>query len=92
MLAVFASFERDLISERTRSALAAARARGARLGRQPLLPDAVLERVVRLHHRGLSLRVIADRLNREGVPAPAGGAWNHASVRRVVLRADRAKA
>ncbi len=35
VLSVLAAFERDLISERTRSGLAAARARGKKLGRQP---------------------------------------------------------
>lgn len=37
VLATFAQFERRLISERTRDALAAARARGIRLGRPPRL-------------------------------------------------------
>lgn len=36
ILAVFASFERDLISERTRDGLAVARAAGVRFGRRPL--------------------------------------------------------
>ncbi len=35
MLAGIAQFERDLISERVKSGLAAAKARGKRLGRQP---------------------------------------------------------
>ena len=35
MLAGIAQFERDLLSERVKSGLAAARARGKRLGRQP---------------------------------------------------------
>ncbi len=38
MLAGIAQFERDLLSERVRSGLAAARARGKRLGRQPARP------------------------------------------------------
>jgi DNA invertase Pin-like site-specific DNA recombinase len=89
MLAVFAQWERDTISERTCQALAAARARGARLGRPPLLSDDVLEQVRGMRRRGLSLRVIAERLNAAGVAAPAGGCWNHSAVRRVVLRAER---
>jgi DNA invertase Pin-like site-specific DNA recombinase len=35
MLAGIAQFERDLLSERVKSGLAAARARGKKLGRQP---------------------------------------------------------
>jgi DNA invertase Pin-like site-specific DNA recombinase len=89
MLAVFAQWERDTISERTCQALAAARARGVRLGRPPLLSEDVLDQVRRLRRRGFPLRVIADRLNAEGVSAPAGGSWNHSAVRRVVLRAER---
>jgi DNA invertase Pin-like site-specific DNA recombinase len=88
MLAVFAQWERDVISERTCQALAAARARGVRLGRPPLLPDHVLEQVAQLRRCGLPLRTIADRMNAAGVPAPAGGAWNHSTVRRVALRAE----
>lgn len=88
MLAVFASFERDLCSERTRAALAAARERGTRLGRRPLLPEGVFDRVVELHAGGLSLRAVAARLNADGVAAPAGGRWDHAAVRRVVHRAQ----
>ena len=89
MLAVFAQWERDTISERTVAALDAARARGVRLGRPPLLADAVLEQVRRLRQGGLPLRTIAERLNSEGVAAPAGGSWDHSAVRRVVIRAER---
>jgi DNA invertase Pin-like site-specific DNA recombinase len=92
ILAVFATFERDLCSERTKAALATARGRGVRLGRRPLLPQSVLERVVGLRGCGLSLRETAARLNADGVPAPAGGRWDHAAVRRVLLRAERTEA
>lgn len=92
MLAVFATFERDLCSERTKAALAAARSRGIRLGRPPLLPQEALQRVADLRGRSLSLRQVAARLNSDGVPAPAGGRWDHAAVRRVLLRAARAQA
>ncbi len=47
VLAAVAEFERDLIRDRTRTGLAAARRRGVRLGRRPLPgppPAAVLER------------------------------------------------
>lgn len=44
IMAAFAEFERNLISERTRAGLAAARKRGRRLGRPPkLLSDSELE-------------------------------------------------
>jgi DNA invertase Pin-like site-specific DNA recombinase len=47
VLAAVAEFERDLIRDRTRLGLAAARRRGVRLGRRPLpgpTPEAILER------------------------------------------------
>ena len=42
MLAAFAQFERDLISERTKAGLAAARARGHRGGRKPIITPNML--------------------------------------------------
>lgn len=47
MMAALAEFERSLISERTRAGMAAAKANGKRLGRQPSLSDAQLGDVSR---------------------------------------------
>lgn len=46
VMAALAEFERTLISERTRAGIAAARKRGARLGRRPLLSQ---EQILRAH-------------------------------------------
>jgi DNA invertase Pin-like site-specific DNA recombinase len=62
MLATFAQFERRLISQRTREALAVKRASGVRLGRPPTLPQAVVRRIQRQRERGDSLRKIAGDL------------------------------
>ena len=62
MLAAIAEFERDLISERVKSGLAAAQARGKRLGRQPgqrPKSDRLAPRVLRLVEAGRSYRWIA---------------------------------
>ena len=68
MLATFAQFERRLISQRTKEALAVKKASGVRLGRPPTLPQAVVRRIQRQRALGDSLRKIADDLNQSGVP------------------------
>jgi DNA invertase Pin-like site-specific DNA recombinase len=85
MLAVFAEYERELISRRTKEALAAAKARGTRLGRPRQTPDDVVHQIVSLHQSGLSLRGIARTLTAQHVPTTRGAeAWRPSSVRRVL--------
>ena len=65
MLAGIAQFERDLISERVKSGLAAAKARGRRLGRQPghrPKSDRLAPRVLSLVGEDRSYRWIAREL------------------------------
>jgi len=64
IMAGLAEFERDLIRERVKSGLAAARDRGVKLGRQPgqRPSDKKAKRVVELHHEGLSYRLIGRNL------------------------------
>ena len=59
-----AEFERDLIRERVKSGLAAAQARGVKLGRQPgqRPSDKKAKRVLDLHKDGLSYRLIGRNL------------------------------
>src|SRR3954452_5813271 len=68
MLATFAQFERRLISQRTRDALAVKKAQGVRIGRPPTMPRPVLARMRRDRAKGLSYAAIAERLNTAGVP------------------------
>ena len=87
MLATFAQFERRLISQRTREALAVKKASGVRLGRPPTLPPAVVRRIQRQRVRGDSLRKIADSLNRDKVETAQGGVqWYAATVRGILSR------
>lgn len=65
LLAGIAQFERDLISERVKSGLAAAKARGKTLGRKPGYrpkSDRVAPKVLRLVEEGRSYRWIARDL------------------------------
>lgn len=82
VLATFAQFERRLIGQRTREALAAKRAGGVRLGRPVSLPSAVSKRIASERKAGRSLAAIADTLNEEHVPTAQGGRqWWPSTVR-----------
>lgn len=82
VMAQFAEYERELISTRTKDALAAAKARGQRLGRPRAIDAALLARVVDLHDSGLSLRAIAAALNDDQIPTVRGGrCWHPATIR-----------
>jgi DNA invertase Pin-like site-specific DNA recombinase len=82
MLATFAQFERRLISQRTREALAVKKAQGVRIGRPVLMPKAVVARMRRERAKGLSYAAIAEKLNAAGVPTAQGGRrWYPATVR-----------
>lgn len=87
VMASAAQWERRIIGQRTRDALAVRKAQGVRLGRPPVLPKDVVQRISRMRTTGQSLRGIADALNAENVPTAHGGARWHASTVRAVLSA-----
>jgi len=98
-MASVAELEAGLISERTKAALKAAKARGVRLGRHgaevlaPQYREEARQRaellqpiLAGLKSKGLSLSKIAGELNKRKVATPRGGRWDHSSVRNVLQR------
>lgn len=99
MLAVFGEHERQMIRERTRAALAAAKARGTVLGANGKVLAAKHKAEAQAHAEGLrpailqaraagcvSLLEIADFLNAQGHQTAWGGQWYPMTVRRVLGR------
>jgi DNA invertase Pin-like site-specific DNA recombinase len=90
--AALAEKERRLISERTKASLAAARARGVKLGganaQSELAAKEAQARAEGLRPlfaelAGLSARKAAEELNHRGVPTPTVSKWHAATVLRV---------
>lgn len=89
VMATFAQFERRIIGQRTKEALAVKRQQGVRLGRPPILSNRLVRRIVAMRNGGASFAEIADHLNRKQVPTAHGGKqWYPATVRKVTIRAE----
>ena len=97
LMAAMAEFERDVIAERTRSALAYKRGRGERVSRYAPFgyrlkagqlvangkEQEAAERAHTLRASGLSYRAVVDELNRERVPC-RGRRWHLSTVHAIL--------
>jgi site-specific DNA recombinase len=102
MLAVLAEFERDLCSERTKSALALKKRRGECVGQVPygwrregpmLIAQPEEQQNLRLlrslRKRGMTYRAIADALSHQGIStAKSPARWHARTVQRILSRDD----
>lgn len=84
--ATFAQFERRLIGQRTKEALAVKQREGVKLGRPTVTSNTTADLISLLRGEGQSLRAIASELNKRGIPTSQGGREWYASTVRAVLR------
>lgn len=86
LLAVFAQFERDMASERTKAAIARRRENlgGTLPGTRPAVPSSLRTRLARMREQGMTFRAIAARLEAEKVPTAQGGVWRPGTVKHIL--------
>lgn len=101
LLSAFAEFEREQISERTKAALAAAKARGVKLGTYGKVlgaqkreeayrfAETIRPAFIAARDAGcVSLREYAAHLTDAGTPTPNGGKWHASNVSLLLRRLD----
>lgn len=98
LYAALAEKEAEVISKRTKEALAAAKARGQELGKHGKVlaqqnkaqavgrVALVAPELLELQGQGLPMRKIITVLNERGVASPAGGKWHLANLHRAIKR------
>lgn len=102
MFRVVAGFERNITQFRIKAAFAAKRARGEHIGTVPfgfkldhekkMVKDPeyhpIVEKMISYRSEGLSLRVIASRLNEQGLYNKNGNPWNANSMFNAMKHTD----
>jgi DNA invertase Pin-like site-specific DNA recombinase len=89
VVVAFAQYERRLISERTKRALAVKRAEGVRLGRPRSIPDEIRNLIIGMRSDGKSYQSIADALNADDIPrGQNGNRWWPSTIQLVIDQAS----
>lgn len=87
VMSAFAQWERELIGQRTKEALAEKAAQGVKLGRPRSTDPATVRRIEVMRAGGNTLQAISDALNASQVPLARGGKqWHPATVRSVLAQ------
>ncbi|MGK5594266.1 MAG: recombinase family protein [Parachlamydiaceae bacterium] len=99
MIDAFGEYERLVIKARTKAALQAKKTRKERVGHIPFgyklandgihleeneLEKGILKQMLKLRRKNLSIRDIAEEMNKRGAFNRGQAKWNHASVHRVI--------
>jgi DNA invertase Pin-like site-specific DNA recombinase len=106
IMAAFAEHEREMISQRTKAALAQAKHRGTVLGnpriaeaRQKAIasnrtppPSETIDFIWKMKHAGETLRAIASQLNALNIRTGRGSLWYANTIRQVLLQPVAVKA
>jgi DNA invertase Pin-like site-specific DNA recombinase len=88
ILATVAQFEREMVTQRTREARAAAIVEGRKVGGwtpgESKIPDDVRDRIVRERQEGKSLRAIGRDLEADGIKPPRAAHWSAETIKQVI--------